>query len=148
MPDFYNKDLPGRYGDLSKFVTDPDRLELTRDGLVYLSAEEDYDIAADLSGQEEKFIALRPQLASTARNLGRLDDLVQRCHQEQSGGGRRFPYSLEFVYLDKPYLILEYWGMIENTTFDVVFRQEDGKFIMESFGMRNNLPPDWSVEFA
>ncbi|MCI9157310.1 MAG: hypothetical protein HFF44_10305, partial [Lawsonibacter sp.] len=63
-------------------------------------------------------------------------------------GGGRFPYSLNLVYVDKPCLILEYCGMIENTTFDVVFRQEDGKFILESFGMRNNLPPDWSVEFA
>ena len=148
MWDRKNEDRPGRYGDLSKFITDPDKLELVNGTEVCISAEEDYDIAVDLEGQEEKFDALRPSIAFVAKNICRLDDLVQRYDQERERGGGRFPYSLNLVYVDKPCLILEYCGMIENTTFDVVFRQEDGKFILEGFGMRNNLPPDWSVEFA
>ena len=92
------------------------------------------------------FDALRPFIAFVAKNICRLDDLVQRYDRERERGGGRFPYSLNLVYVDEPCLILEYCGMIENTTFDVVFRQEDGKFILEGFGMRNNLPPDWSVE--
>ena len=148
MWDHKNEDRPGRYGDLSKFITDPDGLELDQHALVYLSAEDDYDIAVDLERQEEKFDTLRPYIAFVAKNICRLDDLVQRYDRERERGGGRFPYSLNLVYVDKPCLILEYCGMIENTTFDVVFRQEDGKFILESFGMRNNLPPDWSVEFA
>lgn len=148
MWDHKNEDRPGRYGDPGKFITDPDKLELDQHALVYISAEEDYDIAVDLEGQEEKFDALRPSIAFVAKNICRLDDLVQRYDQERERGGGRFPYSLNLVYVDEPYLILEYCGMIENTTFDVVFRQEDGKFILEGFGMRNNLPPDWSVEFA
>ena len=148
MWDHKNEDRPGRYGGLGKFITDPDKLELDQHALVYISAEEDYDIAVDLEGQEEKFDALRPFIAFVAKNICRLDDLVQRYDRERERGGGRFPYSLNLVYVDRPCLILEYCGMIENTTFDVVFRQEDGKFILESFGMRNNLPPDWSVEFA
>ena len=148
MWDHKNEDRPGRYGDLSKFITDPDGLELDQHALVYLSAEDDYDIAVDLERQEEKFDALRPYIAFVAKNICRLDNLVQRYDRERERGGGRFPYSLNLVYVDKPCLILEYGGMIENTTFDVVFRQEDGKFILESFGIRNNLPPDWSVEFA
>ena len=148
MWDHKNEDRPGRYGDLSKFITDPDRLAMDNDALVYISAEEDYDIAVDLEQQEEKFESLRPYIAFAAKNIPRLDDLVQRYNREREGGGSRFPYSLELVYVDEPYLILEYWGMTMNTTFYVVFRQADGKFILEGFGMRNNLPPDWSVEFA
>ena len=148
MWDHKNEDRPGRYGDPGKFITDPDKLELDQHALVYISAEEDYDIAVDLEGQEEKFDALRPSIAFAAKNICRLDDLVQRYDRERERGGGRFPYSLNLVYVDEPYLILEYCGMIENTTFDVVFRQEDGTFILEGFGMRNNLPPDWSVEFA
>ena len=148
MWDHKNEDRPGRYGDLSKFITDPDGLELDQHALVYLSAEDDYDIAVDLERQEEKFDALRPYIAFVAKNICRLDDLVQRYDRERERGGGRFPYSLNLVYVDKPCLILEYCGMIENTTFDGVFRQENGKFILESFGMRHSLPPDWSVEFA
>ena len=148
MWDHKNEDRPGRYGDLSKFITDPDGLELDQHALVYLSAEDDYDIAVDLERQEEKFDALRPYIAFVAKNICRLDDLVQRYDRERERGGGRFPYSLNLVYVDKPCLILEYCGMIENTTFDVVFRQVNGKFILESFGMRHSLPPDWSVEFA
>ena len=148
MWDHKNEDRPGRYGDLSKFITDPDGLELDQHALVYLSAEDDYDIAVDLERQEEKFDTLRPYIAFVAKNICRLDDLVQRYDRERERGGGRFPYSLNLVYVDKPCLILEYCGMIENTTFDVVFRQENGKFILESFGMRHSLPPDWSVEFA
>ena len=58
-----NEDRPGRYGGLGKFITDPDKLELDQHALVYISAEEDYDIAVDLEGQEEKFDALRPYIA-------------------------------------------------------------------------------------
>ena len=148
MWDHKNEDRPGRYGDLSKFITDPDGLELDQHALVYLSAEDDYDIAVDLERQEEKFDALRPYIAFVAKNICRLDDLVQRYDRERERGGGRFPYSLNLVYVDKPCIILEYCGMIENTSFDVVFRQENGKFILESFGMRHSLPPDWSVEFA
>ena len=148
MWDHKNEDRPGRYGDLSKFITDPDGLELDQHALVYLSAEDDYDIAVDLERQKEKFDALRPYIAFVAKNICRLDDLVQRYDRERERGGGRFPYSLNLVYVDKPCIILEYCGMIENTTFDVVFRQENGKFILESFGMRHSLPPDWSVEFA
>ena len=148
MWDHKNEDRPGRYGDPGKFITDPDGLELDQHALVYLSAEDDYDIAVDLERQKEKFDALRPYIAFVAKNICRLDDLVQRYDRERERGGGRFPYSLNLVYVDKPCIILEYCGMIENTTFDVVFRQENGKFILESFGMRHSLPPDWSVEFA
>ena len=51
MWDHKNEDRPGRYGDLSKFITDPDGLELDQHALVYLSAEDDYDIAVDLERQ-------------------------------------------------------------------------------------------------
>ena len=36
-----------RYGDLSKFITDPDLLQVTEDESVYISNENDYDIAVD-----------------------------------------------------------------------------------------------------
>ena len=147
MSGFYNEDRPGRYGDLSKFVTDPDKLELVNGSEVYISSEEDYDIVVDLKGQEEKFDALRSFIAFTAKNICRLDDLVQRFDCDRYGS-KRFPYSLEIVFLDEPRIIFEYWGMVENTSFDVVFRCEEKRFVVESMGTLLNLPPDWSVEFA
>ncbi len=52
-----------RYGDMSKFVTDLDLLELSRDGTVCISAEEDYDIAVDLEDSYASFNELRPYIA-------------------------------------------------------------------------------------
>lgn len=37
-----------RYGDISKFKTDPNKLEITDYGYVYISGENDYDITVDM----------------------------------------------------------------------------------------------------
>ena len=147
MWDHKNEDRPGRYGDPGKFITDPDKLELDQHALVYISAEEDYDIAVDLEGQEEKFDALRPFIAFVAKNICRLDDLAQRFDAAHGGNGY-FRHLLAIVFVDEPYVIFEYWSIDVNSTFDVVFHCEETRFVLESFGTLLNLPPDWSVEFA
>lgn len=147
MADMFGEDRPGRYGDLSKFVTDLDKLELVNGSEVYISDEEDYDIVVDLEGQEEKFDALRPFIVFVAKNVCRLDDLAQGFDAAHGGNGH-FRHLLSGVFVDEPYIIFDYWSMDVNSVFDVVFRCEDGRFILESFGILHDLPPDWSVEFA
>ena len=37
-----------RYGDISKFIIDMEQLCIVEDGYIYISKEEDYDIAVDM----------------------------------------------------------------------------------------------------
>lgn len=95
----------------------------------------------------EKFDTLRPFISFVAKNICRLDDLVQRFDAAHGGNGR-FRHLLSVVFVDEPYIIFEYWSMDVNSVFDVVFRCEDRRFVLKSFGTLLDLPPDWSVEFA
>lgn len=47
------------------------------------------------------------------------------------------------VFVDAPYIILEYWGTEENTQFDVVFEHNKGKFLLRSFGTMQDIPENW-----
>ena len=49
-----------RYGDLSKFITDPDLLQATGDGGVYISNEDNYDIAVYLETCYASFDEVKP----------------------------------------------------------------------------------------
>lgn len=40
--------LYNRYGDISKFIINMEQLCIVEDGYIYISKEEDYDIAVDM----------------------------------------------------------------------------------------------------
>lgn len=131
-----------RYGDIEQFITDPNELQLTNGSEVLISREDEYGISVDLQGHVEDFDALRPFIALAARNICALDNAAQRFDRLHGGNGH-FPYDLTVVFIDVPYVILEYWGREENTQFDVVFAYEDPHFSLKSFGTISDIPADW-----
>jgi len=106
-----------RYHDIKKFITDPEKLQLVNGSEVYISSEDNYDIVVDLEEHVADFENLKPLIAFVARNLCILDNTAQtfdRLYSESS----RFPYDVEIVFIDIPYVTLEYWGTEVNTQFD------------------------------
>lgn len=73
-----------RYGDISKFITDPDLLQVTGDECVYISNENDYDIAVDLETCYASFDEVKPFIAFLATQICELDNIAQRFHQKKS----------------------------------------------------------------
>ena len=165
-----------RYGDMSKFVTDLDLLELSRDGTVCISAEEDYDIAVDLEASYASFNELRLYIALLAARICELDNIVQRFSRKKrlkergykclpsfvgvvwfdyaqstednpAPQGKTFPYDLAFVYLEKPnFVTLDYWHHTENAQLDVVFERREDRFFLRRYGAVAHIPDDWEAD--
>ena len=72
-----------RYGDLSKFITDPDLLQATGDGGVYISNEDNYDIAVYLETCYASFDEVKPFIVFLATQICELDNAVQRFHRKK-----------------------------------------------------------------
>ena len=70
-----------RYGDISKFITDPDKLMVTDGEYVYISGEDDYDIAVDLESGYGSFDEMKPFIAFVAGHINELDNAVQRFNK-------------------------------------------------------------------
>ena len=47
--------LYNRYGDISKFITDMEQLCVADDGYVYISRQEDYEIAVDMCASQARW---------------------------------------------------------------------------------------------
>ena len=79
-----------RYGDISKFIIDMEQLYIADDGYVYISKEEDYDIAVYLESCCGPLDEVKPFLVFLAAHICELDNLVQRFHQKKriKNGGR------------------------------------------------------------
>ena len=133
-----------RYNDLGKFITDISELKIKNGSEVSISSEKDYDIVIDLDDRVGEFEELIPFIAIVARSICELDNMAQSFDVLHLKGSWQFPYDLEIVYLDRPNIVrLEYWGTIENTVFDVCFEYKDNKFVLKSFGLREDIPDDW-----
>lgn len=72
-----------RYGDISKFITDPDKLTVENDECIYISSESDYDIAVDLEGCYGSFDEMKPFIALVAEHINELDNMVQRFNKRK-----------------------------------------------------------------
>ena len=72
-----------RYGDLSKLITDQDLLQVTEDESVYISNENDYDIAVDLESCYAPFDEVKPFIAFLATQICELDNIAQRFHRKK-----------------------------------------------------------------
>ncbi len=97
-----------RYKDISKFINDINQLCVADDGYVYISKEEDYDIAVDMEGCYASFDVVKPFIVLLTKHICELDNLVQRFNQKKriKNGGQgcvslpspagilRFDYSL------------------------------------------------------
>ena len=74
-----------RYGDLSKFITDPDLLQVTGDECIYISNENenDYDIAVDLETCYAFFDEVKPFITFLATQICEMDNAAQRFHRKK-----------------------------------------------------------------
>ena len=131
-----------RYADIGKFITDPDKLQITGRSEVSISSEENYNIVIDLQGHAEEFEQMRPFIAFIAQNVCRLDNIAQKFDSLHNRSGQ-FPYLVAVIFIDGSDVILRYWGTEENTQFDVVFAHDEGEFTLKSFGTIRQISPEW-----
>ena len=96
-----------RYHDIKKFITDPEKLQIVNSSEVYISSEENYDIVVDLAGHIADFEGLKPFIVLVAQSLCELDNTAQKFDRLYSKSSQ-FPYDVEIVFIDTPYVTLEY----------------------------------------
>ena len=108
-----------RYGDLSKFITDPDLLQVTGDECIYISNENDYDIAVDLETCYASFDEVKPFITFLATQIYELDNAAQRFHRKKR---------------------------VKNSQLEVVFEYKENKFFLWTYGAIDNIPDNWEDE--
>ena len=88
---------------------------------------------------------LKPFISFVAKSICELDNTVQKFDSQHNwiGPSAQFHYDIAVIFIDNPYIILEYWGTEENTQFDVVFEHDKGKFFLRSFGTIQDIPENW-----
>ena len=91
-----------RYNDIDKFITDPDKFRVVNGSEVYISSEDNYNIAVDLQGHTEEFEQLKPFIVLVAKNICRLDNIVQKFERQQNrdGASSQFLYNIAVVFID------------------------------------------------
>ena len=151
-----------RYGDLSKFITDPDLLQVTEDESVYISNENDYDIAVYLKTCYASFDEVKPFIAFLATQICELDNAVQRFDRKSqkkrirrdvsltspyridyssmednpTPQEEKSDYILAYIYMEeKNRISFDYWCTTRNSQLEVVFEYKENKFFLRSFGM-------------
>lgn len=135
-----------RYGDITKFITDSDKLEVTHDKFVYISSEEDYDIAVDFERCFCSFEELKPFAALIVERLYELDNTVQRFHNKRHGFSplRETNYYLNLISFAKPcFVTLDYVCTDVNSQFDVLFEYKNERFYLREFGLLKDIPDNW-----
>lgn len=137
-----------RYKDTEKLIVDANELKLADDALVLIYHEDKWydDVFVDLEGQDVSFEKLKPFIIFAAKNLAEMDVIAQKYSALH--GDSRFvdDYEAAYIYLDVPDRIrLRYYGMTQNTEYDVVFQYINGEFTLKSFGMKKDIPPDWAI---
>ena len=108
-----------RYGDLSKFITDPDLLQVTGDECIYISNENDYDIAVDLETCYAFFDEVKPFITFLATQICEMDNAAQRFHRKKR---------------------------VKNSQLEVVFEYKENKFFLWTYGAIDNIPDNWEDE--
>ena len=135
--------LRERYNDSNRLITDENELQLSDEAevMVYREGKWDDEIVVYLDGQTDKFEELKPFIVFVAENLCKMDYIAQKYDRDSKFVDH---YTVAYIRLDMPDKIkLTYYGMVENTEFDVVFQYMDGEFILKSFGMIKDIPYDW-----
>lgn len=141
-----------RYKDISKSITDPDKLEPADNGCVYISSENDYDIEININMKDcyRSFEEVKPYIALIVSHINELDNTVQRfdcsnsMEDEPDPRMRSFPFELAVIKIEKPnFVTFDYWGTDCNSQFDVTFEYKDEKFFLRKFGAFASVPDDW-----
>lgn len=126
-----------RYNDKRHLIADAEGLRLANATEVIIYREDQWysEVVVDLEGQADKFDELKSFIALVAGNLCKMD-----CIAQKYDGNYKFTdcYEVAYIRLGAPdRIILTYYGIMENTEFDVVFQHINGEFILRSFGLEN-----------
>lgn len=139
--------IRSRYADRSKIITDEKKLQLTDETQVMIfRGDEIYsEVVVDLEERAAEFEKLKSLIVFIAGSLDEMDRIAQKYAEDSHFTEH---YEAVIVYLDgHDRLRLEYWGMIENTVFDVIFQynieETENGLILKAFGMQKDIPPDW-----
>ncbi len=128
-----------RYGDISKFIIDMEQLCIADDGYVYISKEEDYDIAVDMESCYGSLDEIKSFIVLLAKHICELDNLVQRFNQKKrvKNGGRGY------VCLPSPIGLLrfDYSQSMENDPapqekefpfeLEIIYMEEPGSIVFD-----------------
>ena len=136
-----------RYTEQKELIQHADELELTggRSVLLYRGNQWLEEVSVDLGREADRFEALRPYLLKIGAALSGLDASVQK-YSALYGGDSRFSehyYVADMGLEGDGVLRLTYFGSVENTEFDVCFQDMGDRFLLRSYGMKKEIPPDW-----
>lgn len=138
-----------RYHDKKNLIMDENALQLsnTAEVLIYRGDAWYTEVTVDLKGREEKFQELKPWIVFVANHLCEMDYIAQRYSALRDNNcGFADGYVVAYISLREPDLIcLTYYGVVENTEFDVVFQYTNDKFVLKSFGMVKDIDPNWDL---
>lgn len=162
-----------RYGDISKFITDPNLLVMTEEKSVYISRTEDYDITVELEDCLCSFENIKPFIVTVAEHVCEMDNTIQRFHGTMRFSGEplgparlpsppgvlrydfnkcmirksresEFMFELAMIYIERlNSAALVYWAVDKNDEFAAEFEYKDGKFFLRKYGMIDLIPDDW-----
>ena len=134
-------DALNRYGDISKFITDPSKLELKFGEEVTMS--EDYCIVFDMEDAPCSFEELRTFIADLAKDICELDNIAQKFALHE---GEDFSdYNIFAVGIDEKYNVhIIYDGMKVANVCEVCFEKKSGKYFLRKFGWVDEIPEDCS----
>lgn len=133
-----------RYGDLGKFITDPDKLVLNGEEVIMSDYKDyGYDITFDMEEAPCEFEELRGFIADLAKELCELDNIVQKfaCHE----GETMTDFELSLVGLDESYNVyLVYYGTKVADVCEVMFEKKNDRYYLRKFGWVVDIPDDWT----
>ena len=138
-------DTLNRYGDLSKFITDPKKLELKFGEEVTMS--EYYHIVFNTEDAPCGFEELRPFIANLAKDVCELDNLAQKFSMHE---GEDFSdYNIFFIGIDEDYNVcIVYDSTKVANVCEVWFEKKQGKYYLRKFGWVDEIPDDWTTFHA
>lgn len=130
--------MNSRYTDKSKLITDVNELRIINDTEVLICEESLFyrEVVVELKKDSvDRFEELKPFIKFIAENLYKMDEIAKNYEKDDKFV---YEYELATVHIDAFEKIrLTYYGMSENTEFDVVFEVNNGNFLLRKFGLKD-----------
>ena len=135
-----------RYSDASKLIKNIDDIKLEKNHQIVIFSGDKFlnDVVLEVGNLEDEFDKVRPFLFFIAQHFYRMDDIASEYSAVH--GERQFVYKYEIAAISIDYeglLHILYFGMTENTEFEVVFQFDKDEFVLKKFGMAENIPKNW-----
>lgn len=123
-----------RYNDLTKFITNENELKITNEVEIYISNY--YDISIDLSYLNSINELDKEFICTISKNVCDIDNTVQKyCQYILKEPDFYFDLAIISIKNNNS-IIVDYWGNVFNSQFDVELKYEGNKFILTRFNKR------------